>query len=423
MNRGKTIYLFILWTFFGISLSLLWGYYFMDHFTYVDPYTKLDTDNILTSLKSWFKSMPLWTSSEQYKKFDTVWNVLTNQYIDKDKLDFQKWVDNALKWFVDSIWDPYSMYFTTTENKSFQDDLKWEKDFEWIWAVVWKKQDWIMIEEVIKWFPAYNAWLKPLDIIFEIWWEKTKNMTLSEAVSKIRWPSWSEIELVIIRQWEKELLRIKVKRDKILVPSVSAKVLELTWWNNVWYINISIIWEDTEVAFKNSIKELKDKDVKWLIVDLRWNGWGYLPIATELLSHFVPKDQVVVSSKYRIYPDEVYKSKWYWDFEWYKVVILVDGMSASASEIIAAWLRDNIWAKLVWAKTFGKWSIQTIYDLQDGSSLKYTIWKWYTPKWESIDQKWLEPDEKIEFDAELYKNNEFDNQLDKAKQVIFNMIK
>lgn len=425
MSKARSIYLFVLGSFFGISLSLLWVYYFMNYLDHsnINNSIDLNTNNVLNSITSSIKSLPSAWWTTDYKKFDAVWDVLKNQHIDWQNADLAKAVDNALKWLVDSLEDPYTTYFTTTENKSFQDDLKWEKDFEWIGAVVAKKEEGVMIEEVLKWFPAHKAWLKPLDIILEIAWEKTKNLTLSEAVNKIRWPKWSEVDLVIYRQWEKDVLRLKVMRDKIVVPSVSSKVYQLTWWANIGYINISVIWEDTESAFKATIAELKTQNIKWIILDLRWNGWWYLPIATEIQSHFVPKEKTVVSSKYRIYPDETYKSKWYWDFEWYPVVVLVDGMTASASEIIAAWLRDNIWSKLVWSKTFWKWSIQTIYDMKDWSSIKYTIWRWFTPKWENVDKKWLEPDIKVEFDAQSYKDKEYDNQLEKAKEVILPFLK
>ncbi len=427
MKKTRLLLFFLLWSLFWVVVSMLWLEMFFKYMYswYGDDnqVVRLNTDNILTSLKNSLKTVDMGISNDRYSKFDTIWNVLNKQYYDNNKLDFDKMLDNALKWYVDAIWDPYTVYFTTTENKWFQEDLKWEKDFEWVWAVVAKKEWWVMVEEVLKWLPAYKAWVKPLDLIIEINWEKTKDLTLVEAVWKIRGPKWTEVVLTIIRKWVDEIMKITVIRDKVIIPSVMAKIHELTWWNNIWYINISIIWEDTEQAFKSSIDSFKDKNVKWIILDLRWNWWWYLPVAVTLSSYFIPKWQIVVTSKYRLYPDEVYKSEWYWDLEWLPVIVLVDWLTASASEIITAALKDNIWATIIWTQTFGKWSIQTIADMKWWSSLKYTVGKWYTPKWVNVDQKWIDPDEVVELDEKLYKDSEIDSQLEKSKSKILEMIK
>lgn len=424
MKKVKIIYIFVLWILFWISSSLMVGYFYFGSNFQSSQTVSLDSNNIISSIKSWLKSVCVWPTTGQYAKFDTVWNVLKDQYFDKEKLDKDKMIENSMKWFVDAIWDPYSVYFTAKENQSFQSDLKWEKDFEWIWAVVAKKEDWVMIEEVIKWSPAYKAWLRPLDVILEINWEKTKNMTVADAVSKIRGPKWTEVELMIYRANEKEnVTKVKVARDKIVVPSVMWKVYNLTWNVNVGYVNISIIWEDTEKALSNWINENKNNKLSWIILDLRWNWGGYLPIAWEIVSHFVPKDKVVVTTKYRVYPAETYKSKGYGQLQWIPVIVMVDGLSASASEIIAAALKDTIGAKLLWTKTFGKGSIQTIFDLSNWASMKYTIGKWYTPNWENVDGKWIQPDISIEFDKKLYSEKEYDNQLEKAKEEMLNLIK
>lgn len=425
MSKAKLIYVFVLWSLMWISISLLGWYFFMDYMfkNYNLQFLNFNWQELLSSVKSWLKSVPVGWDNNKYVKFDNVWNTLKQQYFDQEKLKQQDMIEAWLKWYVEAIWDPYTVYMTTKENESFQSDLKWEKDFEWIWAVVWKKENGVSIDEVIKWSPAYKAWLKPLDLILEINWEKTKNMSVADAVSKIRGPKWTTVELTILRNLEKDITKITVTRDKIVIPSVMSKTYDITGGNTIWYVNISIIWEDTERALASQLKDFKQKNVKGIIIDLRWNWWWYLPIAVEIASHFVPKDKLVVSSKYRVYPSEDYKSKWYWDYEWTPVVVLVDGLSASASEIIAAALRDNIGAKIVWTKTFGKWSIQTMSQLSAGSSLKYTIGKWYTPKWENVDLKWLQPDIKIELDKKLYDEKQIDNQLEWSKDVLLKMIK
>ena len=126
--------------------------------------------------------------------------------------------------------------------------------------------------------------------------------------------------------------------------------------------------------------------------------------------------QLLISAKYKAFDDENYYSSGYWLAQWVPTVILVDEITASASEIIAWWLRDIIGIKLIWVQTYGKWSIQTIQSFEDWSAIKYTIWRRYLPNGKNIDLVWLSPDIEIKFDTELYKKSLIDNQLEKAKE-------
>ena len=200
------------------------------------------------------------------------------------------------------------------------------------------------------------------------------------------------------------------------IPSVSSKVLNI-WEKKVWYVEISTIWEETEKLFKLSIKELLDEWIDWMILDLRWNWGGYLDVWVEIASHLIPKWQLVVSAKYRWYSDTNYYSEWYWDLEWMKTVVLVDWLTASAGEIIALALQEQVWATLLWTTTFWKWSIQTIYPFQDWDGIKYTVWARYPPSDISVNEIWAAPDIVVEFDAEAYINYDIDNQLEEAKNL------
>jgi carboxyl-terminal processing protease len=155
---------------------------------------------------------------------------------------------------------------------------------------------------------------------------------------------------------------------------------------------------------------------------LRWNGWWFLPIAVEITSHFVPSGKLIVTAKYKTFWDENYYSKWYKDLQSLPTVVLVDGMTASAWEIIAMALQEQKWIQLIWTQTFGKWSIQTIKDFADWATLKYTIWKRYSPQWKNIDKSWVTPNVIIEFDIEKYKKDWLDNQLEEAKQLLINSL-
>lgn len=366
------------------------------------------------------------TLQQKYARFEGVLKVLKREYYDQDLLlsGEKSMIDRALAAYVNAIDDPYTIYMDNQQSSGFQQDLKWESDFEWIWAYVMKKDYYVIIEEVLKDSPAFKAWLKPLDRIVMINSWYTEKMSVDEAVSKIRWPKWTKVWLMIERynrDWTREILEREVIREKLLVPSVVSKVFEKDW-RKLWYLEIYMVWEETENIFNREIINLNNQKVEWIILDLRWNGWWFLPIAVEIASHFIPSGKLVVTAKYKNFWDENYYSKWYEDLETLPVVVIVDGMTASAGEIIAMALQEQKWIQLIWTQTFGKWSIQTIKNFEDWATLKYTIWKRYSPQWKNIDKIWVIPNVVIEFDIEKYQKDWLDNQLEEAKQLLINSL-
>lgn len=366
------------------------------------------------------------TLQQKYSRFEDVLKILKKEYYDQDLLlSWEKsMVDHALAAYVNAIEDPYTVYMDNNLSSGFQQDLKWESDFEWIWAYIMKKDYYVMIEEVLKDSPAFKAWLKPLDriVMIDSWY--TEKMSIDEAVSKIRWLKWTKVWLVIERydrNWKREILEREVTRDKLVVPSVVSEVFEIAW-HKLWYLEIYMVGEETENLFEREIINLTNENVEWIILDLRWNGWWFLPIAVEIASHFIPSWKLIVTAKYKNFWDENYYSKWYEDLQSLSTVVLVDGMTASAWEIIAMALQEQQWIQLIWTQTFGKWSIQTIKDFDDGSILKYTIWKRYSPQWKNIDKLWVTPDIAVEFDVDKYKKDNLDNQLEEAKTLLLKML-
>lgn len=357
-----------------------------------------------------------------YQRFDAIYQILKESYYDQDKLNTGVMLESAVKAFVDGMWDPYTVYMDSKENSWFHQELKGETDFEWIGAVVSKKEYYVMIEEVLKWSPAYLAGLLPLDRIVMIGSWATKDLDVNQAVEKIRWPKGTTVKLTIERvkkDGSKTIVEKTVTRDKLSVPSVTSQIF--TGTKKIGYINISIIGEETENLMKTAVAEMKKAKVQWIILDLRGNGGGLLPIANEIVSHFLPKNKLVTTAKYKIFQDEEYLSRWYNDLTGLPVIVLVDGMTASAGEIIAMALQEQMWAKLVGTQTFGKWSIQTMDEFTDGASLKYTIGRRYSPTGKNIDKIWVTPDVLIEFDVDLYTKDRTDNQLEKAKELILTM--
>jgi carboxyl-terminal processing protease len=152
-----------------------------------------------------------------------------------------------------------------------------------------------------------QAWILPLDRIVAIEWSGVEDMNVTQAVKHIRWPAGTQVILTVEREvnWQKELLDIAVTREKITIPSVKHEIYT-TNNKKIWYINISMIWEETENLLKKSISELEKENIQGVIVDLRWNGGGFLPIAIEISSHFIPKDTLIATAKYKTYATEEY---------------------------------------------------------------------------------------------------------------------
>lgn len=398
----------------NIILLFLFGIFiwvFLSKFEFdLDKYISVDAQDQEISLQ------------KKYSRFEEIEKILKKEYYDQNLLLswYDLMIDSALSAYVGSIDDPYTVYMDRQQSSWFYSDLKWEKDFEWIWAYVMKKDYYILVEEVLKNSPAFNAGLVHLDRILRIWSGYTEKMTVDEAVSKIRWPQWTKVFLLIERydkEGNRKILEKEVMRDKLVIPSVVSEVFEQDWLK-IWYLEIYMVGEETENIFDREIKSLINQNVDWIILDLRWNGWWFLPIAVEISSHFIPAWETIVTAKYKIFWDEIYKSKWYSDLQSLEVVVLVDGMTASAGEIIAMALQELRWATLIGTQTFGKWSIQTLKEFDDGSILKYTIWKRYSPEWKNIDKIWVSPNVVIEFDVDAYKNDNIDNQLEEAKKIL-----
>jgi len=425
MKRSKLIILFILWSLFG---WLVWqiGHEWNTLHQPLIQEGRLNLDGLISSIKNVVNTEDLGLWGKKYERFDTVYSVLQSSYYNVDRLNTGKMLSSALKAYVDAIDDPYTIYMDTETNSGFQEELKGSSDFEGIWAVISKKDYYVQVDEIIKWSPAFLAWLRMLDRIIMINTWATKTLDVNDAVSQIRGPKWTKVKLTIERiskTWDKELIEKEITRDKLIIPSVNGKIL--TWANKqtLWYINISIIGEETENLLKKTLTDFKSQKIQGIILDLRGNWWWLLPVSVQIASHFIPKGKLVVSAKYTTFEDEKLISEWYADYQNLPMVVLVDWLTASAGEIIALALQEQIGAKLIWTQTFGKWSIQTMDEFDDGASLKYTVGKRYTPNGENIDITWATPDIIIEFDPDKYVNTAIDTQLEKAKEVLTKMIK
>ncbi len=328
-------------------------------------------------------------------KFYRVYDYMKNNYYHFDDAKEEKLLDSSISWLVDWLWDKHSEYLTKEENNSFSEML--DQEFEWIWAVVDIDPMWVRLDMIFKGSPAKKYGLLKDDIIISANSTKLAWLPLKEAISHIKWPAGTKVLLEIYRQGEKDLLKKEVVRNKVEIPSIETKKLE----NNLWYISLSTFWDKTNKEFEKALEEFKNTD--WIIIDLRENGWWYLEVAVKILSNFIENGKNLVITKWKWEKvEEVLKSINSWDLYKWKIVILINENSASASEITAWALRDYDKAILVWKKSYWKGSVQMPFYLWDGSMVKLTIAKWFTPNDKNIDSEGISPDIEIDFKKEDY---------------------
>lgn len=364
----------------------------------------------------------------KYTKFSAIDKILENEYFDQDLLkdstsDMVEWALVGYVWAID---DPHTVYLREEENTELNNELEDEAGFAWIWAVIEKVENYVLISEVLKNSPAARAGLLPLDKIYMVDDQTLEDLTAQEVVKLIRGEKWTEVNLFIEREWKKweepTRFRVPITRDDVSVPSVTSEVIKKDG-KNLLYLEVSIISNKTTTLLLEEVNEAITTvwKIDGIILDLRGNSWGYLEEAVKLLGHFFPRDTVLVKSKYKAYEDIDHISKWRWELWNYPIVILVDQLTASAGEIIALKFQEE-WKTIIWIQTFGKWSIQAVEDFKDGSSLKYTVWKWYSPNDVNIDKEWITPNIEVERDYEKYKEDWTDNQLEAAKEELLKLI-
>lgn len=354
---------------------------------------------------------------------DTIWGVLWEDYYDTGKVNTSLMRDNALKAYVDALGDPYTTYLDGSEYAYLVDDLKGEQHFAWIGAVVYKKDAAVVIEEVLKNSPAALAGLRPFDMIVQIDWESVADLTIWEAVEKIRGEKGSTVRLSLLRRvdgGDAQLIEQNIVRWDIVNESVWLKDLDYSGYRFL-SIEITSIGEETDTLLTRHLKDVDMSTIDWVILDLRWNAWWFLLAGVDIASRFLPKGSVVVSSHYPAYKDEVFRSTGSWPFLTTPVAVLVDWLTASASEIIALALRDVRNIPIVWEETFWKGSIQTIHEFDKGS-LKYTVGFWYSPDGTHLLSWGIVPDISVAFDVTGYSNDRIDTQLQAAQAVLLEQL-
>lgn len=324
-----------------------------------------------------------------FSSLNELYSVLKSKY--DGTIDASKLVDGARHGMIDAIGDPYTTYFNAEEAKAFDSDLN--GTFEGIGAELGKTNGQLSILSVIADSPAEKAGLEKNDIILKVNGEDTSSMTVGGAVTKIRGDKGTSVKLTILRgETTKEY---SITRDTITSPSVNTEILD----GNIGYMRISRFGDDTTGLAKKAAENFKAQGVTKVILDLRGNGGGLVTAAQSVASLWL-NNKVIVSERTGGVTTDTLRSTGDSVLEGTKTIVLVDGDSASASEIVAGALKDNGAATLLGEKTFGKGSVQTVEDLTNGGKLKVTIAKWYTPNGVNINKEGIAPDKEVKLSDE-----------------------
>ncbi|WP_258831215.1 MULTISPECIES: S41 family peptidase [Peribacillus] len=320
--------------------------------------------------------------SEFEKLYSTYDTIKDNYY---EEIDEEKLVDGAINGMIKSLDDPYSAYMDKKEASSFHESIS--SSFEGIGAEIQEQDGQIMVVSPIKGSPAEKAGVKPNDIILSVDGKSVEGLSSSEAVLKIRGEKGTKVNLSISRAGESEPIKLTIKRDTIPIETVYAEMLD----DGVAKIQVTSFSEHTVQELKTALEEMSKKDMKGLVLDLRGNPGGLLEQAIEMASLFIPNGEVILQVEERSGKKEVYKSENDGELK-IPVVVLIDDGSASASEIVAAAVSESADIPLIGVKSFGKGTVQTAQDFEDGSNFKYTAAKWLTPEGNWIHKKGIKPD-------------------------------
>jgi carboxyl-terminal processing protease len=325
--------------------------------------------------------------STDLSQFWNVWGLLNKKYPFKDTTpETQDKLYGAISGLVASYGDPYTVFFPPKQAKLFNAQVK--GSFGGVGMEVGEKDDAITVIAPIKDSPAEKAGVKSGDIITEIDGKKTDGMDIDTAINLIRGDIGTTVTLGVYRKGLTEIKQITITRDVVKLPTIDTEIK-----GDVFVISLYSFSENSAQLFTDAITKFAASGKTKLIIDLRNNPGGYLDAAVDIASYFLPSGDVIVrENSGDDHPEVVHKSKGYTLLDQQpQVAILVNGGSASASEILAGALSEHKVAKLVGTTTFGKGSVQEVIPLDDGSALKVTVAKWLTPNGVSISHQGIKP--------------------------------
>ena len=350
-------------------------------------------------------------SNDLSKFVDTYYAIKDNYY---GELDNEKLVDSAIKGMISAIGDEYTSYSDTDDADNFKQTVS--GIYEGIGCTVGVNLDnKIVVVDMFKDSPAEKAGLKVGDIIIKIDGEDFVGKSSTDMSNYVKFSKNSKVVLTIIR--DEETMELDVERKKIEIPYVSGEVITKDDMK-IGYIDISLFSSTIYDQFKRELEELEKENISGLVIDVRGNSGGYLSGVTDILNLFLKKGDVIYQlesgNKKQIKKDTTKEKRDY------PVAVLVNGGSASASEILASVIKESYNGYVVGTKTYGKGTVQQTTTLPDGSMVKYTVQKWLTPNGNWVNEVGVEPTYTVELDISYAENPimENDNQLQKAIELV-----
>ena len=343
--------------------------------------------------------------------YEDVWSTILDRYLESGNIDKNTVIDESIKGMVKALDDPYSSYMNSEETEMFMSDL--DSELEGIGAVLGMESERVVIETPLKASPAEAAGLQTGDIIVAVDGNDITDQGLLEVVKQIRGPKGTTVVLSIIREKSQEAFDVNIVRDKITLESVTFEQQD-----DLFYISINQFSDDTLKEFQSAATQALLNDSKGIILDLRFNGGGYLDSAVHILGEFLETNLPAVQMQGKdVQSSKTLTTSGPARLNNLPVAVLINQASASAAEIVAGTLQDFGRAIVVGQKSYGKGTIQDVIPFRDGSTLRITIAKWLTGKGQDINENGISPDFMVEISEEDL-NNSFDSQLEKARELL-----
>jgi carboxyl-terminal processing protease len=312
---------------------------------------------------------------------------IRGSYVDADKVSYEELIEGAIRGMMATL-DEHSQFLDEDAYQDMQDDTRGQ--FGGLGIVITMKDDALIIVSPMEDTPGFRAGLQSDDRILEIDGESTEGITLAESVKKLRGEPGTEVRLKYLRPRTQDVQEVTIERADISVASVKdARMLE----DGIGYLRVTQFNEPTAETLQDKLDELSEQGMQALVLDLRNNPGGLLRSAIEVSQKFLPSRKVIVTTRGRtLGDDQVYRAGGRDRLVDLPMVVLVNGGSASASEIVAGALQDHRRAVLVGEKTFGKGSVQSVMQLEDESALRLTTARYFTPADRMIHEQGIEPD-------------------------------
>ena len=356
--------------------------------------------------------LSFWGSAVDSKTESTLEHIqylISQKYLYEDQIDDEAMQNGIIAGYVSGLKEPYSVYYNTEETQALMEALEGEMCGLGVLLTMDMNTYAVSIVEVYEDTPADKAGLKSGDIIYKVDGEEIYAEVLDEVVAVLRGEEGSEVEVTVLRGEELKEVTCNVTREKFIIPTVEWEMKE----QGIGYIRLSEFDTVTTKQFKKAVKDLEKQGMQGLVLDLRNNPGGNLSTVCEIADMFLPKG-TIVSTKDKNGKEDVYESDEKQSL-CVPLTVLINGQSASASEILAACIQDYKIGTLVGTTTYGKGIVQEIYPLANGDSLKLTVSEYFTPNGENIHGVGVKPDVEV-----VYKESEAttDNQLEEAIRLL-----